>query len=135
MNVNPVIHQLISTEALISDYAITCVPYGLKYLMDLINAPPADQLNMLHIIREENDSLVNCCLDYMTPPAWHAKYGVFFERGSTEFVGDDRGPNAAWGWDGRNVSENYPPVRYTINPRKWAYVMWDKERLDEFVSS
>ena len=47
--------------------------------------------------------------------------------------GYEDGPNPAWPWSTGNKVE----IRYnqpnTAGLRKWGYVMWDKERLDQWT--
>jgi hypothetical protein len=49
------------------------------------------------------------------------------------FSGDDtKAPNAAWPWStGYKVEVGYFDKR-KIHLRKWAYVMWDVERLESW---
>lgn len=53
------------------------------------------------------------------------------------FTSDDdrQGPNAAWVWASQPVQGVWPLYLGTFDPKRkfraWAYMMWDKERLDQ----
>ena len=61
-------------------------------------------------------------------------YDAYRKRATIVFDGDVRTdcPNAAWIWSTKNKVE----IRYDQyekkGMRKWGYVMWDRERLDQW---
>lgn len=59
---------------------------------------------------------------------WEAQVSQGFQNDS-----DRDGPNAAWVWSTGNKVEMhyYQPDKASL--RKWGYVMWDKERLDQWT--
>lgn len=59
-------------------------------------------------------------------------YDAWIDREPLKFHDDTNGPNAAWTWStGDKVDiASFQPEKEDL--RKWAYVMWDKERLDRW---
>lgn len=103
---------------------------GLSFFHTLMKASHEDQMRLL---RE------NSGIEYFSLSSALEEDGLMYyaltNRAFLSFKSDsDRdGPNAAWVWSTGNKVE----IRYYQYEKKglrgWAYVMWDKERLDQWT--
>lgn len=107
---------------------------GLGFFCTLMKASHEDQMQMLR----ENIGLSDLSLSSALEddgPFWDSPmYDAYIDRAFQEFHSDcDRdAPNAAWIWS----AEDKVDIRYYQSDkaglRTWGYVMWDKERLDQW---
>lgn len=99
----------------------------------------ASQKDKLHLLRNDSYDFAYSSLSRVLEekgPEWdNPMYDAWENQAFQGFHGDDDrdGPNAAWPWS----TENKVEIRYYQSDkeglRKWAYVMWDKERLDQWA--
>ena len=104
---------------------------GLRFFHTWIFASHEDQMGLLRWRADTSYSCLSNAL-YQTE---NPMYGLWIHQDTFSFHKDDckDGPNAAWPWSTGNKVE----IRYnqpdTAGLRKWGYVMWDKERLDQWT--
>lgn len=106
---------------------------GLGLFHTFIMASQEDQSRIIRehagiSIKSLSTALAEEGLDFKNPiyDAWHNGTFQAFRSDS-----EKDGPNAAWLWSTRNNAEldYYQPDKRGL--RKWGYVMWDRERLDQ----
>ena len=107
---------------------------GLGFFHTLIKASHEDQMRMLR----ENSSISLTSLSNTLEEQdrgweiamyneWAIEATLDFERDS-----DKDGPNAAWTWSTGHKDEIHYHHFSKKGLRKWGYVMWGKERLDQW---
>lgn len=108
--------------------------YGLEYFRRICQASASEQFESLRRNLNEEESFLTDTLNEESYESvyqidtWHA----WMAQQEYSPCNDDDGPNAAWIWaTGNKVDISY----FDDNKkdlRKWAYVMWDKWRLDQW---
>ena len=108
--------------------------HGLVFLLQISRASSDDQVYMLRKNLLDTHFFLTRTLEeepydfvYRTDA-----YTNWINKSLLQFASDSEGPNAAWTWSNGDVQELFPFEPEKKVPRKWGYVMWDKERLDRW---
>ena len=107
---------------------------GLGFFHALVKASHVDQMHILGDNARISYSSLSSALEEEAPEWDNPMYDAWTDRALQGFYGDNDkdDPNAAWTWSTGNKVE----IRYyqsnKVGLRKWGYVMWDKERLDQW---
>ena len=119
---------------MIPEFAEVCMSRGLSFLRDVMSFSTTEQIAMLRENRKETFGFLTMCLEDYPYDYVHrtAQYDRWVDGTDLPFTSDNGGPNAAWTWANDNKPEIYYFREETEPLRKWAYVMWDKERLDRW---
>ncbi len=107
---------------------------GLGFFHTVMKASPEDKLRMLQDNLRASFSSLSSALEEEGPQWDSPMYDAYESGASIVFVGDDRTnyPNAGWIWSTKNKVEIYYDQYENKGMRKWGYVMWDRERLDQW---
>ena len=108
--------------------------YGLQFFEQVMQAAGPDQrypdqFSMLldHLWKEPPyECLTRTLQEHFAGPQDIRRKG----REEQAFVSDDEGPNATWCWSNEDKFQNPYFGKEQEDLRKWAYMMWDKERVD-----
>lgn len=115
-------------------YAEHCMSHGLGFLRKISQASTFDQVRIL------KKKLIDKHF-FLTEAMGEEPYGYVFRNAAfhdwmnkmpLRFVDDSSGPNAAWTWSNGDIVELFPFEPSKEDLRQWGYVMWDKERLDQW---
>ena len=108
--------------------------HGLDFLRRISQASASDQVSMLRKNLIDTHFFLTRTLEE-EPYDYVYRTNAFIDwinKVALRFVDDSEGFNAAWAWSNGGVVELFPFQPSKENPRKWGYVMWDKERLDRW---
>ena len=108
--------------------------HGLVFLLQIIRASSDNQVYMLRKNLLDTSFFLTRTLEE-EPYDYVYRTDLFnnwINRSPLRFASDNEGPNAAWTWSNGDVQELFPFEPQKKIPRKWGYVMWDKERLDRW---
>ncbi|KAL9069540.1 MAG: hypothetical protein Q9161_005458 [Pseudevernia consocians] len=119
---------------MLEKYEERCMSHGLGFLRSINQASAFDQVCMLkmNLINPRfflTQTLEEEPYDYVYGTN---AFGDWINKLALRFVGESDGPNAAWTWSNGELVELFAFQPSKENLRKWGYVMWDKERLDQW---
>ena len=108
--------------------------HGLVFLLHISRASSDDQVYMLRTNLLDTHFFLTRALE---EEPYDYVYGTdvftnWINKSPLRFASDSEGPNAAWTWSNGDVQELFPFEARKKVPRRWGYVMWDKERLDRW---
>ena len=107
---------------------------GLGFLRRISQASTSDQICMLRKNFIQTHFFLTRALEE-EPNDYVDRMNAFddwIDKLPLRFADDSDGPNAAWTWSNGDIVElfHFQPSKKKF--RKWGYVMWDKERLDQW---
>lgn len=107
---------------------------GLGFFHTVIKASHEDRLRLLLDCSGISISSLSGALEDDDPIWDNPMYDAWMNEAFLEFYSDsDRdGPNAAWPWSTGNKVEIHYYQSNKEDLRKWGYVMWDSERLEQW---